>query len=112
MSPGVDDRSVPLPLNEQQATSSMAGLKDSVAEKEEVVRKLRTEEEKLQTEEEMLSDHFYVLIRCVQENTFTRDALGAAAKYFVDVPPSEADVLARISKLKKEEEVLEKKKEV
>ena len=119
MSPGVDDRSVPLPLNEQQAASSMAGLKDSVAEKEDVVRKLETEEEelrtvkkelytkeeKLQTKEEMLSDHVDLLIRCVRHKTFTRDALGTAAKYFVVVPPSEADVLARIRKLETEKEV-------
>ena len=112
MSPGVDDGSVPLPLNEQQAASSMAGLKDSVAEKEDVVRKLETvkkelytKEEKLQTKEEMLSDHVDLLIRCVRHKTFTRDALGTAAKYFVVVPPSEADVLARIRKLETEKEV-------
>ena len=112
MSPGVDDGSVPLPLHEQQATSSMAGLKDSVAEKEDVVRKLETEKKELRTEkkelytkEEMLSDHVDLLIRCVQHKMFTRAALGAAAKYFVVVPPSEADVLARIRKLETEKEV-------
>ena len=105
MSPGVDDRSVPLPLHEQQATSSMAGLKDSVAEKEDVVRKLETEKKELRTEKKMLSDHVDLLIRCVQHKMFTRAALGAAAKYFVVVPPSEADVLARIRKLETEKEV-------
>ena len=105
MSPGVDDGSVPLPLHEQQATSSMAGLKDSVAEKEDVVRKLETEKKELRTEKKMLSDHVDLLIRCVQHKMFTRAALGAAAKYFVDVPPSEADVRARIPKLETEKEV-------
>ena len=105
MSPGVDDGSVPLPLHEQQATSSMAGLKDSVAEKEDVVRKLETEKKELRTEKKMLSDHVDLLIRCVQHKMFTRAALGAAAKYFVVVPPSEADVLARIRKLETEKEV-------
>ena len=90
MSPGGDDGSGPLPLeNEQQATSSIAGLQGSLAE---TVRKLWTEKE-------MLSAHIDVLKRCVWDKTFTPDDLGAAVKHFMDVPPSEADVCTTISTL-------------
>ena len=108
MSPGVDDGSGPLPLeNAQQATSSTAGLRDSVAEKQEAVRKLQTEEEALQTERKELRDHIAelrdhiaVLTCCVREKkTFAADNLGAAVTHFLDVPPSEAVVRTMITKL-------------
>ena len=102
MSPGVDDGSGPLPLeNEQQATSSIAGLQGSVAETQEAVRKLQTKKEELQTERKKLSDHIDVLTCCVREKkAFTTDNLGAAVKHFLDVPPSEAVVRTIITKLK------------
>ena len=108
MSPGVDDGSVPLPLmKKQQAVSSTAGLRDSVAEMQEAARKLETEEEKLETKEEKLQterkelrDHIAVLTCCIREKKpFTADFLGAAVKHFLDVPPSEAVVLTIITKL-------------
>ena len=114
MSPGVDDGSGPLPLeNEQQATSSIAGLQGSVAETQEAVRKLQTKKKKLetkkeelQTERKKLSDHIDVLTCCVREKkAFTTDNLGAAVKHFLDVPPSEAVVRTIITKLKDELEV-------
>ena len=115
MSPGVDDGSVPLPLmKKQQAVSSTAGLRDSVAEMQEAARKLETEEEKLQTEEEELEtkkekvqterkelrDHIAVLTCCVREKKlFTTDNLGATVTHFLDIPPSEAVVRTMITKL-------------
>ena len=111
MSPGVDDGSVPLPLmKKQQAASSTAGLRDSVAETQEAAWKLQTQKEKLQrkketlqTERKELRDHIAVLTCCVREKKpFTTDNLGAAVTHFLHVPPSEAVVLTMITKLEDE----------
>ena len=60
MSPGVDDGSGPLPLeNEQQATSSIAGLRDSVAEAQEAVRKLHPV---------YLSQSFFATSKVIRQN--------------------------------------------
>ena len=106
MSPGVDDGSGPLPLeNEQQATSSIAGLQGSVAEAQEAVRELQTEKKAKETKKEMLSDHIVILNRCLRLNTFTRDGftidtLGEVADRFDHARPSEDAIRAVITELK------------
>ena len=107
MSSGVDDGSGRLPLeNEQQATSSIAGLQGSVAEAEEAVRKLQTEKKAKEKKKVMLSDHIVIFNRCLRLNTFTRDGftigtLGEVADRFDHARPSEDAIRAVITELKK-----------
>ena len=113
MSPGVDDGSGPLPLeNEQQATSSIAGLQGSVAEAEEAVRKLQTEKKAKEKKKAMLSDHIVILNRCLRDETFTRDdftigTLGEVADRFDHARPSEDAIQAVITELKEEKSIKE-----
>ena len=113
MSPGVDDGSGPLPLeNEQQATSSIAGLQGSVAEAQEAVRKLQTEKEAKEKKKEMPSDHIVILNRCLRLNTFTHDGftidtLGEVADRFDHARPSEDAIQAVITELKEEKSIEE-----
>ena len=89
MSPGVaDERGPPPSSNEQQVTSSVAGLRDSIAETEEDVSKLRTQNE-------IFGKEIDILNRCLRERTFTCDnftvdALGEAVRHFAELRPSEA----------------------